>query len=116
MNAVFVYMTAKDVEEARTIGAALVHDRLAACVNVLDPMHSLYWWEGKVQEDRETVLIAKTQEDRVTALTERVKSLHSYDCPCIVALPVTYGNDAYLKWIRDATREGSASGSQDEVE
>lgn len=104
MSAVCVYMTAKDAEEARKIGTDLVHNRLAACVNVLDHMRSFYHWEGRVQEDREAVLIAKTAEDRVTALTERVKSLHSYDCPCIIALPILGGHPDYIEWIRTETR------------
>ncbi len=116
MSVVFVYMTTRDTEEARRIGSDLVRGRMAACVNVIDPMHSLFWWDGKVQEERETVLIAKTSEDRVTELTERVKSIHSYDCPCIVVIPVTYGNDAFLKWIHEQTRAESAPGPQNKIQ
>ncbi len=104
MSAVFVYMTAKDAEEARRIGADLVQNRLAACVNVLDSMRSMYHWEGRVQEESEAVLIAKTAEDRVTALTERVKSLHSYDCPCIIVLPILGGHPEFIEWIQAETR------------
>ena len=97
----FVYMTAGSVDEARGIADALVTDRLAACVNMIEGMISVYRWQGAVQHDTETVLIAKTRKDRVEALTERVKALHSYDCPCIVTLPVESGSDDFLDWIND---------------
>ena len=100
----FVYMTAPDREEARRIGRALVEERLAACVNVLDGMNSLYWWEGAVQDDSEAVLIAKTRADLLESLTERVKALHPYSCPCVVALPIVAGNPAYLDWLAGETR------------
>ncbi|UCF90625.1 MAG: divalent-cation tolerance protein CutA [Desulfobacterales bacterium] len=95
----FVYMTAGNKEEAQEIGKALVASRLAACVNIIAPMHSIYRWEGAIQEDTEVVLIAKTTEDQFPQLVEKVKSLHTYDCPCIVSLPVKDGNPAYLDWI-----------------
>ena len=104
MNASFVYMTAKDKNEALKIGRALVEDRLAACVNVIDNMTSLYWWEGKVQEDNEVVLVAKTKQSLVEGLIEKVKTLHSYSCPCVVSWDIEAGNEAYLKWIDDETR------------
>jgi periplasmic divalent cation tolerance protein len=94
-----VYMTAGSREEAGTIGRELVEGRLAACVNIIDHMRSLYWWEGEVQEDTEVVLIAKTTETKLPALVEKVKSMHSYDCPCIVSLPISGGNGAFLEWI-----------------
>jgi periplasmic divalent cation tolerance protein len=62
-------------------------------------MRAIYRWEGNVVQDTETVLIAKTVEEKVAALTERVKALHSYDCPCVVALPVTGGHDAFINWV-----------------
>ena len=99
MRVNFAYMTAGSKEEARKIGQALVVARLAACVNILDNMNSFYMWQGELQDDTEVVLIAKTTEDRLPALIEKVKSLHSYDCPCIVSLPVSGGNQAFLDWI-----------------
>ena len=95
----FVYMTASSAEEAQRIGEALVGERLAACVNIIEGMKSIYRWRGAIQRDAETVLIAKTAKARVAALTERVKALHSYDCPCVAALPVEDGNHAFLAWI-----------------
>lgn len=94
-----IYITAESTYEARAIGRALVEARLAACANVLGPMTSIYRWEGVVQEGEEAVLIAKTTASLVDALTAKVRELHSYDCPCVVALPVDGGNPAFLDWI-----------------
>lgn len=95
----FIYMTAGSRDEARKIGKELVAAGLAACVNILDNMNSFYKWQGEIQDDTEVVIIAKTTEDRVPALIEKVKALHSYDCPCIVAIPVSGGNQAFLDWV-----------------
>ena len=99
-----VYMTAPHRDEALRIGRILVEERLAACINVLDGMQSIYWWEGAVEEAREAVLIAKTRADRVEALTARVKALHPYSCPCVVALPLAGGNGDYLDWLASESR------------
>jgi len=103
MDLRFVYMTAKDKEEARSIGKVLVTEKLAACVNIFDGMNSLYFWNEQLKDDTEAVLIAKTTEERVAKLIERVKALHSYDCPCIVVLPLVGGNEEFLEWVRKAT-------------
>ena len=95
----FIYMTAGNKEEARNIGRELVRSRLAACVNILDNMNSVYMWNGDIQEDAEVVLIAKTTRERVPELVEKVKSMHSYDCPCVVSLPVLDGHKPFLDWI-----------------
>ena len=99
MQIYFVYMTAGSKDEARKIGQELVISRLAACVNIMDNMNSVYMWEGQVQDDTEVVMIAKTTADQMPALVEKVKSLHSYECPCIVSIPVSGGNQAFLEWI-----------------
>lgn len=104
MSVQFIYITTSSPEEARKIGRALIEERLAACVNILDRMSSLYWWEGKVTEGNEAVLIAKSREDLVPALTERVKALHSYTVPCVVAFPITQGNKDFLEWIGAETK------------
>ena len=98
-----MYMTAGSMEEARKIGKEIVSQRLAACVNIIDNMNSFYWWEGELQDDREVIIIAKTREDLVPDLTQKVKSLHSYDCPCVVSIPLVGGNPDFLKWIADET-------------
>lgn len=99
MQIVFVYMTAGSREEADRIGQTLVAEKLAACVNIFDPMHSIYEWDGQVQMDAEVAMIAKTTEECLPALTDRVKDLHSYDCPCIVGLPAVGGNPDFTRWI-----------------
>lgn len=96
-----IYITAGSKDEARMIGKTLVSNRLAACVNIIENMNSIYMWDGKLQDDKETILIAKTTKARVPDLIKKVKSLHSYDCPCIVSLPVADGNSVFLKWISD---------------
>jgi periplasmic divalent cation tolerance protein len=105
MQPIFAYMTASSSDEARRIGRALVEGRLAACVNVIDRMTSFYWWEGKIEEGTEAVLIAKTTRDKLAALTERVKSLHSYTVPCVVGLPIAGGNADFLTWIGTETTQ-----------
>ena len=99
MKVNLIYITAKDKAEARKIGSELVESKLAACVNIIDNMNSMYVWEGKIQDDKEAILIAKTTEARVPQLIEKVKTLHSYDCPCIVSIPVSGGNKEFLDWI-----------------
>jgi len=95
----FVYMTAGSKAEAQKIGKALVERRLAACVNILDNMQSIYRWENKIQQDAEVVLIAKTTDSLVPALIDQVKSMHSYDCPCIVSLPILSGYPPFMDWV-----------------
>lgn len=99
MESCLIYMTTKDKEEARAIGRYLVQTRLAACVNIFDRMNSIYVWNGEVQDDQEAVMIAKTTRERVPDLMSAVQSRHSYDCPCIVVLPIQEGNPAFLDWI-----------------
>lgn len=110
MSATLVYMTAGSMEEARSVGASLVERRLAACVNILPGMLSQYRWEGSVQTDEEVVLIAKTRGELVDALTGHVREIHSYDCPCVVALPIEGGNPAFLQWIADETAGAAVEG------
>ena len=104
MEVNFIYMTAGSRDEARKIGKALVVSRLAACVNILGNINSFYMWEGKVQDETEVVMIAKTTPARVPQLVEKVKSLHSYDCPCIVSIPVSDGNRDFLDWIEEEVK------------
>ncbi len=103
MDIAFIYVTAGSRDEALRIGRELVRRRLAACANVLDGMTSVYRWRGEIQEDAEAVLIAKTTVALVSRVTEVVKELHSYECPCVEALPVVGGNPAFLEWIARET-------------
>lgn len=104
MDSILVYITAKDKAQAKTIGRTLVEERLAACANVIDGMESIYRWEGKICEDCETVLMVKTAESLIDKLTTRVKSMHSYECPCVIAFRIAGGNKDYLKWISESVK------------
>ena len=103
MKTNLIYMTVGSMDEARRIGKELVSSRLVACVNMIENMRSVYWWEGELQEDSEVILIAKTKESLVPELIQKVKSLHSYDCPCVLSLPILDGNSAFLDWIAKET-------------
>ena len=99
----WVYMTAGSIEEAKSIGRILVGQNLAACVNLLENMTSIYKWGGKLEEDQEVVMIAKTRKTLIPKLIETVKSQHSYDCPCILELSVQGGDPVFLRWIETET-------------
>lgn len=103
-DATFLYVTAPDGGAAERIAEALVDERLAACVNLLADMRSVYRWEGKVERSDEVVLIVKTATDRVDAASLRIRELHPYATPCIVALPIATGNADYVAWITAETR------------
>jgi periplasmic divalent cation tolerance protein len=109
MKPLFVYITTKDKKQARLIGKALVTEKIAACVNILDEVNSLYFWEGKLCDDTEAVLIAKTMDANLGKLVKRVKKLHSYSVPCIVALSVVGGNEDFLKWVKSETAINKSS-------
>lgn len=99
MQAMWVYATTSSRQEALSIGRAVVSERLAACANILDGMISIYWWERSLQEEGEASLILKTRSDLIDRLTARIRELHSYACPCVVAMPILAGNPGYLDWI-----------------
>ncbi len=100
---IMLYVTAPDHAAALAIARSLLEDRLIACANVIDGATSLYWWQGRIDEAREAVLIAKTTAGQMPKITARVLELHDYSCPCVVALPIVAGNPAFLQWIRDET-------------
>jgi periplasmic divalent cation tolerance protein len=100
---VVVFVTAASEEEAARLGRTLVEERLAACVNVIGPIRSIYRWEGAVREDAEHLLMMKARRVDVDALAARVRALHSYDVPEVVALDVTGGSAPYLAWVAAAT-------------
>ena len=104
MDINLIYITAGSMDEAVAIGKALVSSRLAACANIIDNMNSIYWWEGKVQNEKEVIILAKTKESLVAELIEKVKSIHSYECPCVISVPIIDGNPAFLDWIRRETK------------
>jgi periplasmic divalent cation tolerance protein len=100
---VLLYVTGPDHAAALAIARSLLEERLIACANVIDGATSLYWWEGKIDEAQETVLIAKTTSGHIPDIITRVLKLHPYSCPCVVALPIVAGNPAFLGWIREET-------------
>ena len=101
---VMIYMTAANREQALAIGRALVEARLVACANVLGDVNSVYWWDGAVQQGQEAVMIAKTRTDLADEVIAKVREIHTYSCPCVVALPITAGNPDFLKWITAETK------------
>ncbi len=95
-----VLVTAPDAEVASGLARALVDERLAACANLVPTVRSIYRWEGALQEDDEVLLVIKTTAAKTPALSERVKALHPYDLPEVLALPAAGGSEAYLDWVR----------------
>ncbi len=95
-----ILVTAPDADCASTIARTLVTERLIACANVVAGVRSIYRWEGAVQEDEEVLLVLKTTTDRCDAVASRVKALHPYDLPEVIALPVDGGSADYLAWVR----------------
>jgi periplasmic divalent cation tolerance protein len=98
-----VFVTCGSEEEALNISRALVEEQLAACVNLISPVRSIYRWEGKIWDEKEWLLIIKTQRKRFDELEKKVKSLHSYSVPEIIALPITAGSSSYLDWLAEMT-------------
>ncbi len=83
---------------------SLIEERLAACVNLLAPMESVYRWEGNIEQETERQVVIKTSRDRVAMLWDRIRELHPYDVPEFLVLPIVDGNDAYLRWVADSTQ------------
>ena len=98
-----LFCTTKDEDEGRKIARELVEGLLAACVSIIRGMTSIFTWKGALDEAQECLLILKTRTELVPELIQRIKSLHSYDVPEIIALPITEGNPAYLDWIDQVT-------------
>ena len=102
---VIVLTTLPGDADGADFGRKLVEDRLAACVNLLPVMDSVFRWEGQVEHDTERQVIVKTSRDRVVALWERIREIHPYEVPEFVVLPIVDGSEAYLKWIGESTQE-----------
>jgi periplasmic divalent cation tolerance protein len=101
-----VSMTTGSSEEAERIAEALVQERLAACVNIVPAITSIYRWQGEVHRDSEVLLIAKSCPELFDSLAARVKELHSYEIPEVIALPIVAGSEAYLNWIGESVKRG----------
>jgi len=96
-----VIMTTSNKEEAVRIVRALLEERLIACANIMDPVSSFFWWQGKIEEEKEVLVIMKSHETLFKKLSKRVMELHSYDTPEILALPIADGSPSYLDWLKD---------------
>ena len=99
---ILVLITASNVEEAKRIAEKLVEKKLAACVNIVEKIHSIYWWQGKIEESSEALLIVKTRITKLDELIDVVKSIHSYEVPEIIALPIIGGYSTYLEWLNSS--------------
>lgn len=104
MDTLVVLVTAPSAEEGRTIARSLVAEHLAACVNVVPGVRSVFFWEGQLQEEVEALLVVKTRRERYEALQRRILELHPYSVPEVLALPVETGSPTYLAWVGETVR------------
>jgi periplasmic divalent cation tolerance protein len=109
MPSLVVLITTSSEEDASRIADALVGERLAACVNIVPAVRSVYRWQDRIERAQECLLIVKSTDEALTALTARVKALHSYTVPEILAVPVSGGSGDYLDWLTAQVRVGSAA-------
>lgn len=100
---VVILITTETQEEARKIAAALIDSNLAACVNIVESVQSLFRWQGKVEDDKECLMIVKSVSRKLDAVTAKVQEVHSYDVPEIIALPIIGGSKEYLQWVHEET-------------
>jgi len=96
---IVVLTTAKDTKEAKKIAKALVSDKLIACANITKDIHSFFWWQGKIDQAKEVLIIMKSKKQHLNKIIKKVKTLHSYDVPEVIALPVVGGHKGYLDWV-----------------
>jgi periplasmic divalent cation tolerance protein len=104
-DAFVIFCTCGSSAEAETLAAALVEERLAACVNIVAGIRSVYRWKDKVENGAEFLLIIKSTANRLEAIESRLEALHSYDTPEVIAVPIVSGSEKYLSWLRGQTRE-----------
>jgi periplasmic divalent cation tolerance protein len=103
-NPLLVLVTVSSQKEGERIGQKLVEEKLAACVNIVPHLYSIYCWKGNIEQEGELLLLIKTMPDRLDKLIEKVKKIHSYDVPEILAIPTVQGNSDYINWINESTR------------
>jgi|SRR5208283_30028 len=103
VEALVIFITAPNEEEGAKIARTLVEERLAGCVNIVRPVRSIYRWRDNIEDDTETLMIVKTQKGLFESLSSRVRELHSYTVPEIIAVPVVQGSRDYLKWLEEVT-------------
>lgn len=103
-NVMVIFITASSLDQARKIGKTLVEEGWVACCNIVQHVESIFTWKGNVQVENEVLLICKTREELFDTVEKRVKQLHSYEVPEIIALPVTHGSKSYLDWVIKETK------------
>lgn len=103
MENIVVFITASSEDEASKIAQTLVEARLAGCVNIVRNIRSIYNWQGKIEDELEVLMIVKTQQSLFDKLSKKVKELHSYTVPEIIAMPIVEGSEDYLKWLKEIT-------------
>ena len=96
---VLVYITTSGEEESKEIGRTIVEERLAGCVNIIPTIKSLYWWKGEIEDDNESILIVKTKVSNIENIIKKVKEIHSYENPAILAIPIIEGSKTYLDYL-----------------
>jgi periplasmic divalent cation tolerance protein len=101
---IIVFVTCKSKPEAEKIARALLKEKLIACANLIAPVHSLFHWQGKIEEAEECLMVLKSRCDLFDALAQRLRGLHSYEVPEILAVPVVAGSEAYLGWMGEVLR------------
>ena len=99
MDFCVVFVTASGLKEAEKISEALLKEKLAACVNIVRGVRSKYWWKGRIEKASESLLMIKTRKSKIPRLIRKVKKIHSYTVPEVIALPILQGNSDYLRWI-----------------
>lgn len=104
MEYMVVFITAPNEEEAVKISKTLVEEKLAGCINILKGIRSIYFWQGKIEDDSEVLMIVKTKAELFDELCERVKSLHSYTVPEIIGMKIKKGFEDYLNWLKEVTK------------
>ena len=106
---IVVLITCAKIQEAKKIANVLVDSRLAACVNIIPGIHSIFRWEGKIDKAKEVLLIVKTKKSVFSKLVKKAKSIHSYDVPEIIALPIVSGEPSYLDWLNQSVQTSRIS-------
>ena len=101
---IVVFITTKNLSQAKKISRQLIKEKLIACANIVQGVESVFWWQNKVDQSKEVLLIIKTKKDLFSTLVKKVKALHSYAVPEIIALPIVEGNPDYLKWLEESVK------------
>ncbi|MBU3911543.1 MAG: divalent-cation tolerance protein CutA [Candidatus Omnitrophica bacterium] len=103
MQGIIIFITAADKKEAKKIAGILLKNRLVACANLIKDIESYFWWQGKKQKAKECLIVVKTKKTLLNKVIKLVSSIHSYECPEIIAVPVIGGHRPYMDWIEKET-------------